>query len=180
MNKSTVYNFINKNRDFLFPNSTYIEQDIEQQLIAAPNEIEYYLNGFNFKNPTTALILSVLFGTLGADRFYIGDYKMGIVKLVTYGGFGILWLIDLFKIKKLCCTKNCKILTEKVKPCASQNNADYGSNNMPIQTNNPAENTRTMSDEELFALLSETNVDSEDEHSSSADPTSIQEDDIFA
>jgi TM2 domain-containing membrane protein YozV len=53
----------------------------------------------NIKDRNTVLILSVLFGTCGVDRFYIGDVGMGLLKLFTFGGCGILWLIDLFLIR---------------------------------------------------------------------------------
>ncbi|MCW1941858.1 TM2 domain-containing protein [Bacillus anthracis] len=33
---------------------------------------------------------------LGARRFYVGDMGMGILNLLTMGGLGILWIIDLF------------------------------------------------------------------------------------
>ena len=45
------------------------------------------------------LVLSVLLGTLGVDRFMIGDLGMGILKLLTFGLCGILWLIDIFTIR---------------------------------------------------------------------------------
>ena len=41
------------------------------------------------KDPTIAIILSILVGTLGVDRFYIGDTGLGIGKLLTGGGCGI-------------------------------------------------------------------------------------------
>lgn len=50
------------------------------------------------KNKTTALILSILVGGLGVDRFYLGYTGMGILKLLTGGCFGVLWLIDLINI----------------------------------------------------------------------------------
>lgn len=50
------------------------------------------------KNKTTALILSILLGGLGVDRFYLGYTNMGILKLLTGGCFGILWIIDIVKI----------------------------------------------------------------------------------
>jgi TM2 domain-containing membrane protein YozV len=46
----------------------------------------------------TALLLSILIGSLGVDRFYIGHVGLGILKLITFGGFGIWWLIDLILI----------------------------------------------------------------------------------
>jgi len=51
------------------------------------------------KDRGTVLILSVLLGTLGVDRFMIGDIGMGMLKLFTFGLCGVLWLIDIFSIR---------------------------------------------------------------------------------
>ena len=50
------------------------------------------------KSKTTALILSVLVGGLGIDRFYLGYTGMGVLKLLTGGCFGILYIIDIINI----------------------------------------------------------------------------------
>lgn len=50
------------------------------------------------KNKTTALILSVLVGGLGVDRFYLGYTGIGLLKLFTGGCFGVLWIIDIVYI----------------------------------------------------------------------------------
>lgn len=50
------------------------------------------------KSKTTALILSVLVGGLGVDRFYLGYTGMGVLKLLTAGCFGILYIIDIINI----------------------------------------------------------------------------------
>ena len=50
------------------------------------------------KSKTTALILSILLGELGIDRFYLGYTGLGILKLITGGGFGIWWLVDIILI----------------------------------------------------------------------------------
>jgi TM2 domain-containing membrane protein YozV len=47
---------------------------------------------------TLTLIMSVLFGGLGVDRFIMGHVGLGILKLITFGGFGIWWLVDLILI----------------------------------------------------------------------------------
>ena len=52
------------------------------------------------KNPTTALLLSLFFGVMGVDRFYIGDTGLGVTKLLTLGGVGIWAIVDLFLIQK--------------------------------------------------------------------------------
>ena len=44
------------------------------------------------------LLLSIFIGGLGIDRFYVGKIGTGILKLITLGGFGVWWLIDLIII----------------------------------------------------------------------------------
>lgn len=50
------------------------------------------------KDPTISLVLSILLGGYGIDRIYIGEVGLGILKLLTCGGLGVWWLIDLFLI----------------------------------------------------------------------------------
>ena len=45
-----------------------------------------------------ALLMSLFFGTLGVDRFIMGHVGLGILKLITGGGFGIWWLVDVILI----------------------------------------------------------------------------------
>ena len=39
--------------------------------------------------------LSSLLGPFGADRFYAGTPGLGVLKLITVGGFGVWWIIDI-------------------------------------------------------------------------------------
>ncbi|MDR0840781.1 MAG: TM2 domain-containing protein [Christensenellaceae bacterium] len=50
------------------------------------------------KSKTTTLIISILLGEIGIDRFYLGYTGLGIIKLITAGGFGIWWIIDIILI----------------------------------------------------------------------------------
>ena len=54
--------------------------------------------GNGMKSKVVALILSIFLGELGIDRFYLGYIGTGILKLITCGGFGSWWLIDLIMI----------------------------------------------------------------------------------
>lgn len=50
------------------------------------------------KSWIAAFLFSILLGWLGVDRFYMGYIFTGILKLITFGGLGIWWLIDLILI----------------------------------------------------------------------------------
>ena len=67
----------------------------------------------DLKDPTTSFVITIcefFIGIHGISRFYIGDVGVGIAKLLTCGGCGIWWLVDLFLIQEATRRKN----TEKV------------------------------------------------------------------
>ena len=49
-------------------------------------------------NWVLVLVISAVFGHLGVDRFIMGKVGTGILKLITFGGLGIWWLVDLILI----------------------------------------------------------------------------------
>jgi len=49
-------------------------------------------------NWIVTLIMSIIFGYLGVDRFMMGHIGLGLLKLCTIGGFGVWWLVDVILI----------------------------------------------------------------------------------
>jgi hypothetical protein len=50
---------------------------------------------YSNKQRSVALILSLLLGVVGADRFYLHRFGSGVVKALTLGMCGTWWLLDL-------------------------------------------------------------------------------------
>ena len=72
---------------------------IRERLLALDESRFAQLHAINLKDPTTILIVSILAGSLGIDRFMIGDTGLGIAKLLTCGGLGIWTIVDWFMIQ---------------------------------------------------------------------------------
>ena len=56
------------------------------------------LYSISFQDPTMMLVISLFGGSLGIDRFMLGQVGLGIGKLLTCGGCGIWSIIDWFLI----------------------------------------------------------------------------------
>ncbi|SNR57776.1 TM2 domain-containing protein [Lutibacter agarilyticus] len=95
---------------FIMANVKYFEShqiaQIREKLIQMDDSKWGLVQTLQFKEPTTSLIISLLAGSLGIDRFMIGDTGLGIGKLITCGGFGIWAIIDWFLIMGATREKN--------------------------------------------------------------------------
>jgi TM2 domain-containing membrane protein YozV len=103
MEAQKVDMFIMANGKFF--ESHYVGQ-IRDRLMQLDDSKWLVIQTLQFKDPTTILIVSLLAGSLGIDRFMIGDTGMGVGKLLTCGGFGIWAIIDWFMIMGATRDKN--------------------------------------------------------------------------
>mgnify|MGYP001195756378 CR=1 FL=1 len=79
-----------------FPEADLMQ--IKSKLARIDEEQEYVLLSTEWKNPIIGFILAFFLGGLGADRFWLGQTGLGVLKLITCGGFGLWALIDLFTV----------------------------------------------------------------------------------
>ncbi len=70
------------------------------------------LQSLDYKNPTTILIISLLGGGVGIDRFMLGQVGLGVLKLITCGGFGIWAIIDLFLVMGVARDRNFQLFMQ--------------------------------------------------------------------
>ena len=89
---------------FLMANQKYLPAEkivfLKQKLIEASEEQFALTSTLQFKDPTTILVVSILLGGLGIDRFMLGETGIGVLKLLTGGVCGILTIIDWFSVRK--------------------------------------------------------------------------------
>ncbi|RAW00258.1 TM2 domain-containing protein [Pseudochryseolinea flava] len=95
---------------FMMANAKFFEShhlnSIRDRLIALDDAKWGQVQTLQFKDPTTSLIVSIIAGTLGIDRFMIGDTGLGIGKLLTCGGFYVWAIVDWFLIQGATREKN--------------------------------------------------------------------------
>lgn len=101
---------------FIMTNAKYFESyqinGIRERLIALDDSKWAMISTVQLKDPTISLIVSILAGPFGIDRFLIGDTGMGIGKLLTCGGLGIWTIIDWFLIMGATREKNMQTIQQ--------------------------------------------------------------------
>ncbi len=95
---------------FIMTNAKFFESHqingIRERLITLDDSKWPMISTLQLKDPTTSIIISILAGAFGVDRFMIGDTGMGVGKLLTCGGFGIWTIVDWFMIQGATREKN--------------------------------------------------------------------------
>lgn len=100
---------------FIISKSKYFPAEalpmIREKLERLEDEKLLTLEALELKEPTTLLIVSLLAGSLGIDRFLLGDVGMGVLKILTCW-CGIFMIVDWFTVMDRTKQKNLnKLLT---------------------------------------------------------------------
>ena len=80
-------------------NSTNVVKENEQSqtnVTSADHQVSKKISGG--KSQLIALLLCIFLGGLGIHRFYLGYTGIGVIQLLTAGGFGVWFIIDLIRI----------------------------------------------------------------------------------
>ena len=89
---------------YIMTNQKYLPAEkivfVKEKLKNIDEERFALVSAVEFKDPTTILLVSIFLGSLGIDRFMLGDTGLGILKLLTGGLCGILTIIDWFTVQK--------------------------------------------------------------------------------
>lgn len=103
MEKQNIDLYLTTNAKYFEPTAIPV---IRQKLEKADENAMLTLQACELKDTTTMLLISLFLGSLGVDRFMLGDTGMGVLKLLTFGCCGILTIIDWFTIVKKTKQKN--------------------------------------------------------------------------
>ena len=89
---------------YIMTNQKYLPADkivfIKQKMQEVDDEKFSLISALEYKDPMTIVLVSIFVGSLGIDRFMLGDTGMGILKLLTMGLCGVLTIVDWFTVQK--------------------------------------------------------------------------------
>lgn len=95
---------------YIMTNQKYFPEEkivyLKDKLRTMDDEKFSLISTIQMKDPTALLLVSIFLGTLGIDRFMLGDIGMGVLKLLTLGCCGILTIVDWFTISKKARERN--------------------------------------------------------------------------
>lgn len=98
--------------DYIIANSKYFTETdlmkVRETLMAMDHDGFFYEKP-TYRNPIVVFVVSLFFGTLGLDRFLLGDVKGGVIKFLTMGLFGLWLLYDWIMIMKITKQQNYRL-----------------------------------------------------------------------
>ena len=94
MEKSKIDMFLSMNAGNFKPSDLMM---VKERLEKLDDDKFYLVQGLQFQKPDTIFLIAIL---LGWERFWLNDVALGIVKILTFYGCLIWWLVDIFSAKE--------------------------------------------------------------------------------
>ena len=94
---------------------------IREQMTQLPEQALYAVYALDFKDPMIITLVSALAGSMGVDRFLLGDIGLGVAKLLTAGGCWVWWIIDIFYAANRAREVNFQAFMQAIGPYMQQN-----------------------------------------------------------
>lgn len=134
---------------------------IREALIKLDDNALNILHTLNLRDPSNMLIVSIVGGAMGIDRITLGETGLGILKLITCGGFGIWHLVDLFLISNKTKDVNMEALNLMLANLnyAYQSSQNANKNNPPVANNTSSEMNSTNNNSNSSANSANSNND---------------------
>lgn len=110
MTQEQIDQFVIKHADKIMPEFV----DTVRERLQNTDETTAKTAFANTKSGTLMLVMSVLFGGLGVDRFMLGQTFLGVLKLITGGGFFMWYIIDWFTVRERTRKYNTKIILSTI------------------------------------------------------------------
>ena len=79
---------------------------LKEKLLASDEKTYALLLTIPLRNPKLFFFISLFFGLFGLDRFLLGEFGMGVLKLLTFGFCGFVLLYDWLTIQNQVKEKN--------------------------------------------------------------------------
>lgn len=111
MKEETIQAFMLKNGECF---DVAAIQEIKDKLASLDDSKSIPVLSVSLQKPTVMLIIAIV---LGWERFFLDDIALGVLKVVTFYGLGIWWLIDIFSAKKRTYKYNYKKFNEMLLYC---------------------------------------------------------------
>ncbi len=119
MDSEIVERFVYANKKY-FPEKDLnaLRQRLRDSTLKNVDRVWATTKNDGLKNPIVGLVLSLSF--VPFDRFYVGDYGLGLLKLITLAGMGFWGIVDWFLIPKRCCEVNMENFLTNLKEIEQQ------------------------------------------------------------
>ena len=106
MEKTKIDMFIGLNTENFH---AYDLKMMREKLEKMEDEQFFMVQGSEFQKPSTIFLIAIL---LGWERFWLDDIALGIVKMATFNGCMIWYIIDIFSAKDRAKSYNFKKFTQ--------------------------------------------------------------------